>query len=184
MVAALHQLKIIEFGEAGLFLRNGLNEDLVVVVAEHEDVGQLDGSVAAHTHTRRDTLHDGAFGGADCGGGAGGIVIGIQIHHTHQALADGAVLQCTLHIDKSVLVGLEHVIFQILRHGRVDKGGMLRLLLRAQFRLRQDEVDGGRRTLGVLPYTLPVGRVGGKLVAGNHRPFLHGIHLRHQNISG
>ena len=182
VTAALHEVKVIELGKGLLPGGNGLEEHLIVVVAEHQDMGQLDGRVLAHPHPGRNALHHGLLRGADGGGGAGRIIIGIQIHHTNKTLADGAALQRALHIHKGTGIGLEHALFAVLGHGLVDEGGVGGLLGRAQLGLGQDKVDGGRRVAGGFAHPLPIGRLGGKLVAGDHGPFLHGVHPGHEDI--
>ena len=182
-VAAFHELEVIEGRQLVLLGSDGLDEDLVVVVAEHEAVGQLHGGVPAHAHAGRDTLHNSALRGADGRGGAHGIVIGIQVHHTHQALADGAVVQGTLHIDEGVGQGLEDVVLQIFGHGGVDQRSVLRFLLGAELCLGEDQVDGRGGVTGVCAHALPVRGIRGKLVAGNDCPLVHGIHLREENVS-
>ena len=184
MAAALHEIEVIELGQAVLLGGDGLQQNLVVVVAEHQNVGQLHGSIPANPHSRRNALHHGLLRGADGGHGTHGKIIGVQIHHAHQALADGAALQRALHIDEGPGIGLEHAGFLISGHGFVDQGRVGSFLGGAQLRLGQDQVDGGRRVPRRLPHPVPIGRLGRKLVAGDDRPFFHGIHLGHQNISG
>ena len=140
--------------------------------------------VAADAHARRNALNDRALRGADGRNGAGGIVIGVQVDHTDEALADGAVLQRALDIDVAVGVHGEHAVFHVLFHGGVDLGGVLRFLLGAELGLGEDEVDGGHSALGVLAHAVPVRLVGRELVAGDDGPFLHMIGLGHQDISG
>ena len=184
VAAVLHEIEIIDLLERILLRGDRLDELLVVVVAEHEHVRQLDGRVAADTLTRRNALRHGALGGADGAGRAGGIVIGIEIDHTDKALTDGAVLQRALDIDKAVGVDCEHAVFHVLFHGGVDLGGVLRFLLGAKLGFGEDEVDGGHSALGVLAHAVPVRLVGRELVAGDDGPFLHMIGLGHQDISG
>ena len=162
---------------------NRLNEDLFVVVAEHQDVRQLDGRVAAHAHTRRDALNDSLFRRTDGGNGTGRIIISIQIDHADQSRTDGAVLQRALHIDKGILEGFKNALLQIFLHGLVDQRRVCGLLRRAELGLREDQIDGRRSALGVLTHALPICGVGGELVAGDDRPFFHGIYLRKKNIS-
>ena len=75
-------------------------------------------------------------------------------------------------------------MLQVGRHRLVNLFGMFRLLLRSKLCLRQNEIDCGGLLPCYLADTVPIGRLGGKLVAGNDRPFLHVIHLRNQNICG
>ena len=72
----------------------------------------------------------------------------------------------------------EHIFLQIPGHGFVDQRRMRIFLRRSQFRLRQNQIDAGRRLTGVFPYTLPIGRIGRKLIASNNSPFGHIRHLR------
>ena len=155
-----------------------------MVVAEHQDVRQLDGRVAAHSLTRRDTLGNGALSGANGAGRAGVIVVGVQIDHADQALADGAILQRALHIDVAVRVHGKDVLVHVLLHRRVDLGGVRSLLLGAKLGLGEDQVDGGNGALRVLAHAIPVRCVRGKLVAGNDGPLFHMVSFRHQDICG
>ena len=74
-----------------------------MVVAEHQDVRQLDGRVPADALARRDALDDRPLRRTNGGGGAGGIVIGVQVDHADQALADGAVFQRALNINQGMV---------------------------------------------------------------------------------
>ena len=182
MAAVFHQVEVIELLELVLFRADRLDQLLFVVVAEHEDVRQLDGRVAAHALTRRDALGDGALGGADRRGRAGGIVIGIEVDHADQTLAHGAVFERALDIDQTVLIGREDVILHVPRHGLVDDAGMLRLFFGAKLGLRQDQVDRGNRALGIFPHSVPIGLIRRELVAGNDRPLFHAVGLGHEDI--
>ena len=152
------------------------------VVRQHQDVRQLDGRFAADAHARRNALNDRALRGADGRNGAGGIVISIQIDHTDKAAADGAVFQRALHINKRILQRAEDVGIEIFRHCAVDERRVRSLLRGTKLCLGQNKVDRRGRTLGMLPDTLPIGRVRGELIAGDDRPLLHGIDLREENV--
>ena len=92
MAAAFHEVKVVELLQAVLLGGQRLDQDLFVVVSEHQDVGEFDRGVAADSLARRDALDYGLFRRTDRGGGADGVVIGVEIDHAHQAGADGAVV--------------------------------------------------------------------------------------------
>ena len=184
VAAVFHEIEIIDLLERILLRGDRLDELLVVVVAEHEYVRQLDGRVAADTLTRRNALRHGALCGTDGTGRAGGVVIRVEVDHADKALADGAVFERALDIDEAVGIDREHAVFHILFHGGVDLGGVLRFLLGAKLGFGEDEVDGGHSALGVLAHTVPVRLIGRELVAGNDRPLFHMVCFGHQDISG
>ena len=183
MVAALHQFKIIQLGQVGFLFGNRLNQNLIMVIAKHQDMRQLNGCIPTNAHTRRNTLNNRAFRCADRGGGAGRIVISIQIDHAHQSLADRAVFKGTLNINKRILIGFKNVLFQILRHRRVNERRMFRFLLGAELRLGENQIDRGGCALRILTDAFPIGRIGRKLIAGNNCPLFHGRNLGEQDIS-
>ena len=182
VAAVLHEVKVIELLELVLLLRDRLDEHMLMVVRQHQDVRQLDGRFAADAHARRNAFNDRALCGADGRNGAGGVVISIQIDHADEAAADGAVFQCALHINKRILQRAEDVGIEIFRHRAVDERRVRSLLRGTKLCLGQNKVDRRGRTLGMLPDTLPIGRVRGELIAGDDRPLLHGIDLREENV--
>ena len=183
MTAALHEVEVVELPERLLVRGNRLDQNLFVVVAEHQNMRQLNGRIPADTHARRNPLDNRTLRRPNGGNGTGGIVVCVQIYHADQSFAHRTVFQRALHIDKGVLQGLKDAVFQILLHGFVDQLRMCRLLRRAKLRLRKNQVDGRRHTFCVFAHALPIRRVGGKLVTGDDCPFFHGLYLRKQNIS-
>ena len=155
-----------------------------MVVAEHQDVRKLNGRVTADSLTRRNALRDGALGRADGAGGASGIVISVQIDHADQSLAHSAVFQRALDIDIAVRIDGEHVLVHIFFHRGIDLSRVRSFLFSAKLGLGQDQIDGRNRALCVFADSIPVCRVGGKLVAGNDCPLLHMVCFGHQDISG
>ena len=107
VAAVLHQVEVIELGQGILNGFHRLNQNLLIVVAQQQDMGQLDAGVPADSLAGRDPLGDGALGGADGRGGTGVVIIGIQVHGAHQTLTDRAVLERALDVDKGVGVLLE-----------------------------------------------------------------------------
>ena len=184
MAAIFHQVEVIQLDQGILLRADGLDELFLMIVAEHQDMGQLDGGVPADPLAGRDALDDRPLRRTNGGGGAGGVVIRVQVDHADQALADAAVFQGTLNINQGMGIRLENVLVQVLGHGLVDDSRMGGLLLRAQLGLRQDQVNGRGRTLGVLADSFPVSRVRSELIAGDHRPLGDVLYLREQNISG
>ena len=183
VAAVLHEVEVVELFQAILFRANRLDQDFVMVVAEHQDVRQLDGRITADALARRDTLRHSALCGADGGRRAWGIVIGVKVDHADKALTDGAILQRALDIDVAVWIRREDVVFHIIGHGLVDDGGMFRLHLGAEFGLRQDQIDRGDGALSVFAHTVPVRLIGRKLVTGDDGPFFHLVGLREQDVS-
>ena len=183
VAAALHQVKVIELFQVVFLRTNRLNEYLVMVVAEHQNVRQLDGCVAAHTLARRDALGNGALGCADGRGCTGCVVIRVQVNRADQSLADRAVFQRPLNIDIAVRIRGKHVFVHIFFHGGIDKRRVLGLFFRTELCLGKNQIDCGNRPLGVLTNTIPIRVIGSKLVAGNNRPLFHMVGLWHQDIS-
>ena len=83
MAAAFHEVKVVDLFEAVFFRADRLDELLVVVIAEHQHMGKLDGRVAANALTGRNALWHGALGGADGRRCAGVIVIRVKVDHAN-----------------------------------------------------------------------------------------------------
>ena len=184
MAAVLHQVKVIHhfhlIGSGG----KGLDNGLLGVVDEQHHMGQLNGSVAAHTGAGRNAILHGGLGGTDEGAGAGGKIIGVQVHHTHQTMTDLAVGLLTLDVDQGVGQGLEHAVSHVLVHGLVDLRDELVHIGSLQIGLGQDQAQSGGCVAHLLLHSLPVLRLGSELVAGHHGPLGHVAILGHQNVSG
>ena len=99
MPAAQHQLTVVERRQLVLHQSDGLDQRAVGVVGQHHDVGRFQRRTAAHFQPWRDALHDGALAGADGGLAALGVVVGVEVHRAHKALADRAVHLGTLNIN-------------------------------------------------------------------------------------
>ena len=83
VAAAFHEVKVVDLFEAVFFRADRLDELLVVVIAEHQNMRQLNGSVAADSLTGRNALGNRALGRADGRRCAGVIVIRVKVDHTH-----------------------------------------------------------------------------------------------------
>ena len=147
-------------------------------------MGQLNGGVAADAGTGRDTIQHGALGGADQRAGAGGEVVGIQIHHADKAVADAAVGLLALDVDQGIGERLEHAVCHILAHGGVDIVNILVHVGGLQVGFRQDETQRGGGVAHLLLHRLPVLRLGSELVAGHHGPLGHVLSLGQQDVGG
>ena len=122
VAAVLHQLKVIEGGHVPGVGGQRLDDRLVRVIGQQHDVGQLDGGVLPHGHPGRDAGEDRPLGGPDGGGGAGFVVILLQVHHANEAPAGLAAAEGTLHIEQAAGIEGEAAIPQIAAHGVVDFG--------------------------------------------------------------
>ena len=173
VAAPEHQVKVVHLLHGVHGGGDGLDAGLVRVVDEEHHVGQLDGGVLPHPDPGRDALQHRTLGGPDQGAGAGGVVVLLQVHSGHQAVADLAVGLGALDVDDGVRAGLEDVPGQIVLHRAVDVGDVLLHVGVVELALRQDQPQGG----GGVPHDavrlLPVLRLGGKLVAGHHGPLAH-----------
>ena len=145
-------------------------------------MGQLDGSVAAHTGTGRNTIQHGALGSADESAGAGSEVIGVQIHHTDQAVTNLAVGLLALDVDQGIGQRLEHAVSDVLGHRVIDVLDELVHVGSLQVGFRQDQAQGGGRVAHLLLNGLPVLRLGRELVAGHYGPLGHVLLLGQQNV--
>ncbi len=184
VAASLHEVKIIELFQVVLLGGNRLDEGLFLVVAEQEDVGQLQRRAPADPHAGRDALDDGFFRRPDGRRGVGGIVVGLKVYHAHQPLPDRPVFQGALHIDKAAGIALEQVLRTVLRHRFADGGNLRRFVGAVQFGLGENQVEGGGGVPGIAADPLPIFGLGGELVAGNDRPFGQIVHLGEQDIGG
>ena len=184
MAAALLQIKIIEGSHPALFLSQRFDHCLFGVINEQNDMGQLNSRALAHLDPGRDPLQNGSLRRPDTALAAGEEIILLQIHHADEALADLAISLGPLHIEKGMGIGFKYALFQILLHGGIDLGNVFSHLGSVQFCLRQNQTQcrGGvpHRTLN----SLPVFRLGGKLVAGHHGPFGHIRLTGQENIGG
>ena len=184
MAAVLHQIEIIDHVHGVRRSGEGFDDGLLRVVDEEHDVRQLNGGVAADPGPGRDALLDGGLGGTDEGAAAGGEVVGVQVHHPHQAVADAAVGLLALHIDEGGGQRLKDALIQIVRHGGVDVGDELVHIGGLQIGLRQNEAQRGGGVAHLLLHRLPVLRLGGELIAGHHGPLGHILPLGQQNVGG
>ena len=182
--AVLHQVEVVELLHGGGCGGQGLDDGLIGVIDQQHDVGQLNGGVAADAGTGRDTIQHGALGGADQRTGAGGEVVGVQIHHADKAVADAAVGLLALDVDQGIGECLEHAVCHVLAHGGVDIVDVLIHVGGLQVGFRQDETQRGGGIAHLLLYRLPVLRLRGELVAGHHGPLGHVLSLGQQDVGG
>ena len=145
-------------------------------------MGQLQAGIPPDPLAGGDTLRHRPLGGPDGGRGTGIVVVGLQVYHAHQALAQGTILKCPLYVDKGIGICPEQAAGQIGLHGPVDLLGVSGLLGSAQLCLRQNQAQGRGGLPDRFGHAGPISGVRGKLVAGNDCPFLHRIHLGDQNI--
>ena len=87
MTAALHEVEVVELPERLLVRGNRLDQNLFVVVAEHQNMRQLNGRIPADTHARRNPLDNCTLRRPNGGNGTGGIVVCVQIYHADQSFA-------------------------------------------------------------------------------------------------
>ena len=167
--AAQHQLAVVERRKLVFHKADGLDERAVGVVGQHHDVGRFQRRTAAHFQPWRDALHDGALAGADGGLAALGVVVGVEVHRAHKALADRAVHLGALHIDVAMYFPCQHGAAVVV-HCAADALQAGVLLRGAQVSLRQDDVQRAGPALGAGLGALPVLRLGGELVHGNAGP--------------
>ena len=121
--------------------------------------------------SRRNPLRDRALGCADQGGRALRIVVCLQIH------CDDQPKPCPprgrpLHKHAALRKRSEHTGFLILFHMAPDLLCQLLLLRLSQVVFRQNHPQRGRGRADNSVRFLPVGRLGGILIAGNNRPLL------------
>ena len=183
VAAVLHQVEVIQLVHLAGGGGQRLDDGLFGVVDQQHHMGQLDGGVAAHPGPGRDAVQHGALGGADQGAGAGGEVVGVQVHHADEAVTDAAIGLLALDIHQGLGQHLEHAAGQVLIHGGVDVGDVLVHIGGLQVGLRQDQTQGGRGVAHGLLHGLPVFRLGRELVAGHHGPLAHVLILGQQDVS-
>ena len=133
-------------------------------------MGDLHRRVPADPDPGRNPGQHRSLGGPDQGAAAGVKIVLFQIRHAHQPPAELPVGLDTLHIDEAVWKYIPHPLRQVLEHGVIDILNMPIYLRAFQFRLRQDQSQGGGRVADGTFHRLPVLRLGGKLIAGNHCP--------------
>ena len=182
--AAFHEVEVVDFFQAVLLRADWLNELLVVVVAEHQHVGQLNGSVAADSLAGRNALGNRALGGTDGRGCAGVIVIRIEVDHADKTFADGTVLERSFDVDVAVGIDREDAFVDVFLHRGVDFCRVRGFFFGAEFGFGKNQVDRGDSALGVLSHAVPVALIGRELVAGDDCPLFHMVGLRQQNVSG
>ena len=184
MAAAFHQVEIIQHGQLALDGSDGLQQLLLIIVAQHQHMGEFDAGILTDTLTGRNTLQNGLFGGADSGHRTHIVVILIQVHSADQAGTDRAVEQGTLNIDISAGIGGKHIVCQVSIHGLIDLLDACSLIGTTQMCFGQDHMEGGSLVTDGVGNTLPIGSIGSELVAGNHSPAMHIRGLGEQNIGG
>ena len=184
VTAVLHQLEVIDLLHACSGGSERLNDSALGVIDQQHHVGQLNGSIAAHLGAGRNTIQHRALSGADQRAGAGSEIIGIQIHHTDEAMTDTAVGLLTLHIEEAVAQRLENALVHILLHGGVDVADNALHIGIFQLCLGENEAQRGGGVAHLLLHRLPIFRLGGKLIASHHGPLMHILSLGHQDVGG
>ncbi len=147
-----------------------LDNGLFWVVDQQKNVGQLNGRIPADVHPGRDPFQHRALGGSDESGSAGGEIILLQVHHAHQAVADGAVGLGPLQIHHGTGQGLEHALVQIAVHGVIDGFDVGLQAAVMELSLGQNKAQSGGCLAHGLLHPLPVLRLRCELVAGHHGP--------------
>ena len=184
LTAALHQSGLIDHAHLGGSLVQGLDDVLVGVVDQDHDVGQLDGSIAADTHTGGNTLQNGALGGTDGSAGTLGVVILFQVQLADEAETGLAAIQLTLDIEQGVVQGAQALVLQVLLHVLVDLSNLLFHVVALQLALGQDQAQGRGSLAHVLVHTLPVLGLRGVLVAGDDGPLGQAAVNGQQDVCG
>ena len=165
--AALHELEVV--GWRPVLRKQRFDDRTLGIIDKHHDVRRLQERVAAHRGARRQPRPVRAFGAADESPGAGPIVETLQIQRHHQSPSRRAA-EGAFHQHEARRHGHQHV-FRVFAHALVDGGNRrVPIGVAAQFGLRQHEMQRGRMVAGQLPGLLPVGRLRGVLIAGDHRP--------------
>ena len=181
MPAALHELKVVYGREGGLFHLQTVQHTAFGIVHQKHHMACLQARPAPYSDTRGNALHHGLFRSADSGGRVAAVVVFLQVDHAHDAPANRSVLEFTLHIDKGRGKDVKDVLAEIAAHRGVD-GLDTRVLIAAQLRLRKDDMISGRRLPRLLTHRVPVFRLGGELVAGDHRPVVQQLSVRDQQL--
>ena len=184
MPAIFHQIKIIQRLQRFFPFLDRLEQLLIKIVGKHQDMRQLQRRIAAHAHTRRDTLHDGFLRRTDRAVCAFLKAVRLQIDHADHAFADRAVFERTLNIDIGIGIADKAVFFHILPHRFVDGANVSVFVVRPEQRLRQNEAKRRRSLSDKFADAVPVSIVRRKLITGDHRPLGKIVRLRQKNICG
>ncbi len=182
MPAVFHQVDIVQFLQPVRLVEQRFNHGAVRVVNPQHDMGQLDRRALAHRKAGRDTLFHGLFGRADGRGRAEMIIVILQIERHYEALAGARPAGITggQHNARGQL--LQNAVRKVLAHCIVDRADAAFYVRLLQVNLGQGEAQGRRRAADLTVKLLPVFRLGGILVAGDHGPFCKvGTRLRHQD---
>ena len=170
MSAVLHQVEVVGFFKAFLFLCEGLDNCALGVVDEQQYVRQLKRSVLAYLHARRYALENGRLGCSDGRGRAVAVVVVLEVDDADDAASDlGAGL--ALDVDHAVLMQIENVAVEVALHIRVDGGDALAVVV-AEVYLGQDDAQRRRLVADDSLYVVPVVGLAGVLVARDYSPGL------------
>ena len=169
MATVQHQICVIN--HRPLLFCKRLDHGFFRIVNQDDDVREFNRRPSPDAESRRNPLRDRALGCADQGGGALRIVVCLQIH------CDDQPKPCPprgrpLHKHAALRKRSEHTGFLILFHMAPDLLCQLLLLRLSQVVFRQNHPQRGRGRADNSVRFLPVGRLGGILIAGDNRPLL------------
>ena len=178
--AAQHQLKIVQLLQAVPAGGQGLDHLTAFVVAEQQDVRQLQRGPSSDRHAGRNPLGHRLLGRAHGGIHRAAVVVLFQVHHADEAAAYLSAVQRAFDIDEAVAVCPQEAPPDIVRHRLMDVfdgplGGR-------KPALRQDQVSGRGHALGQAVDLFPVLGLGRKLITCNDCPALQIAVLRKENI--
>mmetsp|Transcript_45501 Transcript_45501/g.108180 ORF Transcript_45501/g.108180 Transcript_45501/m.108180 type:complete len:288 (+) Transcript_45501:1167-2030(+) len=171
MATALHQLKVVEFGEGVGTCHQRLDHRLLRIVHQHQDVGQLQWGLLADGNAGREPIGDRLLGGSDQSLGVLLEAVHVQVQRHQETLAASHVRRLPVDEHKAGVLWYQDPVPVVLIHLVPDASDDLLVgLLVAQVHLWEDEVQRGGGILHQVLHLFPVLWLRGVLVAGDDAP--------------
>ena len=155
-------------------LEQRLDDGSPGIVDQHHDVRRLQGRLLAHRYAGRQAVAIGPLRAANQFPRTRPVVERVEVEGDHKPSSPHGPTNCAFNEHESGRLMLEDAAIEVLDHASVDPRGRLGTVGAPELRLGQDEVECRRSITDEARGLLPVIGLGRVLIAGNHRPRLHG----------
>jgi hypothetical protein len=166
--ASKHQFGFVQLREPLALGADRFDHRAVRVVDQHQDVRHLELGAAPDLDPRSQALDHRPFGRAYRARGLAAEIVLLEIELQHEPAAD-AIAERSLDVN-GACVCVQHAVGEIAPHRVLDSFDARRGVRFPQVRLGEDQVQCRRRVANHARDAVPVLRLGGVLIAGDHGP--------------